>query len=165
MDLKELFVTAIQGELEGRELYLAVSEKTNDKKAKKVFKNLASEEDSHAKALQEMAGQMLKGQPVVIPKLSKLESFDDAQSPIFTKEFKDSIKDRHFEVSALRIGIKLESESMVFYRTFSEQVSDPKVKEFLLHLSSWEAEHYKQLKTQVGYLEEFYLTKNSDFRF
>ena len=91
--------------------------------------------------------------------------FRSAQSPIFTKEFKDSIKDRHFEVSALRIGIKLESESMVFYRTFSEQVSDPKVKEFLLHLSSWEAEHYKQLKTQVGYLEEFYLTKNSDFRF
>jgi rubrerythrin len=165
MDLKELFVTAIQGELEGRELYLAASEKTSDKKAKKVFKNLSDEEDSHSKALQKIAEQMLKGQPVTIPQLKKLESFDDAESPIFTQEFKNSVKEKHFEVSALRIGMKLESESTVFYRNFAKEVTDPKVKEFLEFLSSWESEHYNQLKKQVGFLEDFYLTQNSLFRF
>jgi len=165
MDLKEMFSTAIQGEIEGRELYLAASEKTSDKKAKKVFKNLSDEENSHVAALHGLAKQMLNGLPVTIPDLPKIEKFEDAISPIFTQEFKKAVKEKHFEVSALRIGMKLESESTQFYKKFSGQVEDPKVKAFILHLSAWKAEHYNQLKLQLGFLEDFYMTENSNFRF
>ena len=35
MDLKQAFETAIKGEIEGRELYKAVAEKTDDKRPKR----------------------------------------------------------------------------------------------------------------------------------
>lgn len=165
MELKELFVLAIQGEVEGRELYRAASERTTDKKAKHVFRNLSQEEDSHIKALQEIAEKTLKGEKVSVPAIAPIESFDDAQSPIFTREFKASIKDKHYEVSTLRIGMKLESEAAVFYRDFAGKVANPEVKEFLLYLATWETNHYENLKKQMGFVEEFYLTQNSMFRF
>lgn len=165
MELKELFVLAIQGEVEARELYLSASERTKDKKAKKVFLNLSQEEDSHIKALQEIAENTLKGEKVSVPAIAPIESFDDAQSPIFTPEFKASIKDKHYEVSTLRIGMKLESESAVFYRDFAGKINNPEVKEFLLYLAKWETNHYENLKKQMGFIEEFYMTQNSMFRF
>lgn len=163
--LKALFLMAIQGEVEGRELYKTASEKTTDKKAKKVFLNLSNEEDSHIKALQKIAEQMMKGESISIPKIEALENFDDAVSPIFSQEFKDAIKDKHYEVSTLRIGMKLESESAKFYREFAGKVESPQVKEFLLYLSAWENGHYEHLKKQMGFLEEHYMTQNSMFRF
>lgn len=163
--LKEMFIMAIQGEVEGRELYKAASEKTNDKKAKKVFLNLSNEEDTHIKALQKIAEQMLKGEAISVPKIETIEKFDDAVSPIFTPEFKAAIKDKHFEVSTLRIGMKLESESAKFYREFAAKVESPQVKDFLLYLSAWENGHYEHLKKQMGFLEEHYMTQNSMFRF
>jgi rubrerythrin len=165
MELKELFVLAIQGEVEGRELYRVASERTTDKKAKKVFLNLSHEEDSHIKALQEIAETTLKGEKVSVPAIAPIESFDDAQSPIFTREFKASIKDKHYEVSTLRIGMKLESEAAVFYRDFAGKVANPEVKDFLLYLAKWETNHYENLKKQMGFIEEFYMTENSLFRF
>ncbi|MEJ5185343.1 MAG: ferritin family protein, partial [Rectinemataceae bacterium] len=103
MELRDLFVMAIQGEIEGRELYRAASERTTDRKARQVFLNLSNEENSHVEALNAIAEKMLKGEKVDVPQLAPIEKFDDAQSPIFTPEFKQAIKDRHFEVSTLRI--------------------------------------------------------------
>ncbi len=165
MELKELFTMAIQGEIEGRELYLAASKTTKDKKAKKVFLNLSREEDSHIQALQDIAKKTIKGGPVKIPELAPLQSFDDAKSPIFTQEFKTAIKDKHYEISTLRIGMKLEAESAKFYRNFAKKVEQPEVKKFLQFLAKWEADHYDQLKRQVGFFEDAYTTQNSMFRF
>ncbi len=163
--LKEMFLVAIQGEVEGRELYKAASERTTDKKAKKVFLNLSNEEDSHIKALQKIAEQMMKGESITVPKIEAIEKFDDAVSPIFTPEFKEAIKDKHYEVSTLRIGMKLESESAKFYREFADKVESPQVKEFLHYLSAWENGHFEHLKKQLGFIEEHYMTQNSMFRF
>ena len=52
MDLKDVLKKAIQGEIEGRELYKAAAEKSEDEKAKEVFAFLAEEEDAHISALQ-----------------------------------------------------------------------------------------------------------------
>lgn len=165
MELRDLFVMAIQGEIEGRELYRAASERTTDRKARQVFLNLSNEENSHVEALNAIAEKMLKGEKVDVPQLAPIEKFDDAQSPIFTPEFKQAIKDRHFEVSTLRIGMKLESESARFYREFADKVENPEVKDFLLYLSRWETSHYEKFKQQMGILEEHYMTQNSLFRF
>mgnify|MGYP001086271945 CR=1 FL=1 len=165
MELKELFEMAIQSEIEGRELYLAASKTTKDKKAKKIFLSLSKEEDSHIQALQDIAKSTLKGGAVTIPKLAPVTTFDDAKSPIFTQEFKDAIKDKHYEVSTLRIGLKLEAEAAKFYRGFAKKVTQPEVKKFLLFLAKWESDHYDKLKQQLGFLENAYMTQNSMFRF
>jgi rubrerythrin len=165
MDIQEAFKIAIKGEIEGRELYLAASERTKDKKAKTVFKNLSEEEDSHFKTLQTLAKSYSLSEKLEIPKLPKLEKFEDAESPIFSKEFKDAIKDKHYEISTLSIGMKLEAESAKFYREFSEKTDNKELKDFLLYLSSWENEHYMKLKDQLSRLEDHYYTQNSMFRF
>lgn len=165
MDLKEAFKTAILGEIEGRELYKVASEKVSDPKAKKVFEKLSKEEHSHFETLQTLAEQYFNGQKIEVPELKKLETFEDAQSPIFSKDFKDFIKDKHFEVATLKIGMKLELESMKFYKEMADSTDNKELKEFLLSLSKWEESHYEALKKQVGILEEFYGTKNSLFRF
>ncbi len=165
MELLEVFKVAIRGELEGRELYLSASEKTKDKKAKKVFRNLSEEEDSHLKALQALAKSYSLSEPLRIPELKKLESFDDAESPIFSKEFKDTIKEKHFEISTLSIGMKLEAESAKFYRDFASKADNKELSDFLLYLADWETDHYVKLKDQLSRIEDYYFTENSLFRF
>ena len=165
MDLKEAFKTAIRGEIEGRELYKVAAEKTTDAKAKKVFAHLAEEEDSHFKTLQKLAESYFKDGELVIPELKKLETFEDAESPIFSANFKDFVKDKHFEVSTLAIGIKLELEARTFYKEMADSTDNVKLKEFFLYLSDWENDHYNALRKQIGIIDQYYNTKNSLFRF
>ena len=165
MDLKEAFKTAIRGEIEGRELYKVAAEKTTDSKAKKVFAHLAEEENSHFNTLQKLGEAYFKGGELKIPKLKKLETFEDAESPIFSANFKDFVKDKHFEVSTLAIGIKLELEAKMFYKEMADSTDNNKLKEFFLYLSDWENDHYNALKKQIRVIDQYYNTKNSLFRF
>lgn len=165
MDLKEAFKVAMQGEIEGRELYAAAAEKVSDAKAKKVFSNLSKEEGLHFEHLQKLAQSHFEGKPVVIPQLAKIETFADAESPIFTQEFKDFVKGRHFEIATLSIGVKLELESSKFYREMAEITEDTPLKDFFLYLADWEYGHYQALKQQIGFLQENYELQNSLFRF
>jgi len=165
MDVKEALKEAMRGELEGRELYAMTAEKVTDEKAKKIFEHLAQEEYSHYKALEEIASCYFEGKPVKVPKLSKLESFEEAKSPIFTEDFKNFLKDKHFEMSALSIGMKLELESSKTYKEMADAIDDKTLKELFSYLSEWEMGHYNALKTQVDYLKENYEAQNSLFRF
>jgi rubrerythrin len=165
MDLKDAFKQAILGEIEGRELYAMAAEKVTDAKAKEVFSNLSKEENLHLDYLQKMAEAYFSGQPVEVPKLGKLETFADAESPIFTREFKDFVKDRHFEIATLSIGMKLELEAAAAYREMAKTAEDGEMKRFFQELAKWEDGHYQALRRQISFLKEFYETKNSLFRF
>ncbi len=165
MDIKEAFKKAILGEIEGRELYRAAAEKADDKKAREVFSRLANEEDSHFKTLQKLAESYFKGEKLEIPKLKKLETFEDAESPIFSRDFKNFVKDKHFEVSTLAIGMKLELESSKFYKEMAEAVEKEELKEFFVYLSDWENDHYEALRKQIGFIEQYYTAQNSLYRF
>jgi rubrerythrin len=116
-------------------------------------------------ALQDLAKSYALSEPLKIPELKKLESFDDAESPIFSKEFKDSIKEKHFEISTLSIGMKLEAESAKFYRDFADQADNKELSDFLLYLADWETDHYVKLKDQLSRIEDYYFTENSLFQF
>ncbi len=163
MDLKEALQTAIKGEIEGRELYKTAAEKTEDKKAKEVFTLLADEEQSHLNSLVQMAKDYDEGKDISMPSLPSPASFEDAESPIFTKEFKGKVAD--FDMTALSIGIKLELESEKFYRETGEEASQTEVKNFFSRLADWEKGHYEYLQKQVSFFESYYSNKYSFFRF
>jgi len=165
MQLKKILKEAMQGELEGRELYNMAAEKVSDKKAKQVFEHLAQEEYSHYKTLQKIAEEYSAGKSITLGKLSKPETFEDAESPIFTREFKDFLKDKHFEMSALSIGMKLELESSRKYKEMAIMTDDKTLKDFFLYLSEWEDGHYQAFKKQIDFFQENYETQNSLYRF
>lgn len=163
MDLKEALQTAIKGEIEGRELYKTASEKTGDKKAKEVFQMLADEEQSHLNSLVQIAKEYDEGKDISTPQLPSAAVFEDAESPIFTREFKDKVAD--FDMTALSIGVKLELESEKFYKETAKDASDKTVKDLMNRLADWERGHYDYLQKQIGFFNSYYSNKYSFFRF
>jgi rubrerythrin len=161
MDLKLALETAMKGEIEGRELYKIAADRSDDAKAKDVFTYLAGEEDSHFEALKGMYHSYLKGEELVIPDLPRLVTFEDATNPIFSKDFKNRLQGRHFEMSALSIAVKLELDAFQYYQKISDESDDADVKKFFGRLSTWEKDHYNALQKEIAYLEEDYFTENS----
>jgi rubrerythrin len=161
MDLKNAFELAMKGEIEGRELYTVAAEKSEDEKAKEVFAYLAKEENSHLEALTNMYHSFLKGEELLLPKLPRLVTFDDAKSPIFSRDFKGRLGGRHFEMSALSIGLKLEQDAFRYYEKMSIEVEDDGLKSFFKTLSAWEKDHYDALNKELEYLEDDYFRENS----
>lgn len=163
MDLQKALQTAMKGEIEGRELYKAAAEKTEDKKAKEVFRMLADEEQTHFDELAQIAEDYEEGKDVSVPELPAPASFEDAESPIFTREFKEKVTD--FDMTALSIGMKLELESEKFYREMADEANQGELKELFTRLADWELGHFNHLQKQVSFFESYYTKKYSRFRF
>lgn len=160
MELKEILKTAMRSELEGRELYKAIAEKTDDEKAKQVFLAMSLEEQNHFTILQEILKHVTKKEEYDIKELEKKIDFENSESPIFSKEFKNRIKEKHYEMSALSIAIKLEYDSFKFYSQAENQVEEKGLKQFFHYLAEWEKTHYDALNKQMKYLEDDYFVQN-----
>ncbi len=163
MDLQTALQTAMKGEIEGRELYTAASEKTRDPKAQEVFKMLAEEEQHHLDNLIRIAEDYAAGKELAMPDLTTPASFEDAESPIFTREFKEKVAD--FDMTALSIGMKLELESEKAYRDMAGEAESNDLKQLFTRLADWEKGHFDYLQKQKGFLEKYYTQKYSFFRF
>jgi rubrerythrin len=161
MDLKKAFAIAMKGEIEGRELYKMVSERTDDPQAKEVFTYLAQEEQKHFEALEKMYHSTLKGEEIEIPSLPRLVRFEDVESPIFSKDFKMRIGESHFEMSALSIALRLERDASDFYKQMAEESSISGLKKFFSGLAAWEEDHYRAIYKEIQFLEEEYYQKNN----
>jgi rubrerythrin len=161
MELKEAFEKAMKSEIEGRELYKVASERSEDPKAKEVFSYLSQEEDSHFHALRELYGAYVKNDEIVLHELPRLVRFEDAQSPIFSRDFKNRLAGKHFEMSALSIAIRLELDSIRFYKKMAESTDDKNLIKFFLELSRWEQTHYDALNKEISFLQDEYFEKNN----
>jgi rubrerythrin len=161
MDLKKAFGFAMKSEVEGREMYKIAADRTDDEKAREVFTYLSEEENKHFEALEKMYHSALKGEEIEIPDIPRLVRFDDLESPIFSKDFKNRIGDRHFEMTALSIALRLEHDSSEFYRKMAEETDDAKLKSFFEKLAAWENEHYEALNHEIQFLEDEYYEKNN----
>ena len=161
MDLKDVLKKAMQGEVEGRELYRTAAEKSDDSKAKEVFNFLAEEEDSHLKALQTIYKSYTDNEELIIELPAKKINLDNAENPIFSENFKTRLKGKHFEISALSIGIKLEMDSYKFYSKMADETYDIKLKDFFRSLSDWEKAHYNTLNMELESLQDEYFEKNN----
>jgi rubrerythrin len=148
---------ALQTELDGAQFYRLAAEKTTDAKGKEVFAMLAEDEEKHFQELQRQFSSLLssnKWAPSIT--LSEARTMFTGESPIFSKEMKKRVKERHFEMSALSIGALLESNSVDFYRKMKEETDDPKAKELFGILQKWEQQHLEAITKQMDLLKEDY---------
>jgi len=160
MDMKKAVALAMKGEIEGRELYKMAASNTEDAKAKEVFSYLAEEEQKHFDWLKNLYDSVGKNEAYEVPSMVKLVRFDDVQNPIFSREFKNRIGIKHFEMSALSIALKLELDASHFYRKLAEECGDESLKGFFMKLSEWENGHYEALNQEISYLEDEYYQAN-----
>ena len=129
---------------------------SQDAKAKEVFTRLADEELDHMHFLTKQHESILQtGRPDESTKLGSPLNLS-AMSPIFSDAIKTRVKDAHFEMSALSIGMQLELDATKFYKSQAEAADDAAVKQFYTELAEWESGHYEALRRQQEELKEDY---------
>ena len=159
-DILKGLKTAIEAELTGHEFYKNAAKTTTDPMGKETFSRLAEEELGHFNYLRHQYESVLKNEAYDFSE--KLLNKDvDVDSPIFSNELKERIKDKHFEVSALTIGMKLELEAMKFYRSCADKADNQEAKGFFNELADWEQGHYQAFKQQLDMLKEDYFQANN----
>jgi len=153
--------TAMEAELTGHAFYRNASRSTRDPKGKKTFERMAEEEMEHFNFLRLQYQSMAKnGKYDFSEKLLKRQ-VKHAGSPIFSDDIMKGIKDAHFEVSALTIGMKLEMEAMRFYRECAEKAENEEVRNLYTQLADWEKDHYEAFRQQLQVLKEEYFQANN----
>jgi rubrerythrin len=154
--LTEALQKAAMAEREGHSFYLMAAGNSQDPKGRQVFETLAREEMDHLHFLKEHYNAV-----IATGKLSPTAQLGNRadlgiSSPIFTEAIKLRIRDAHFEMTALAVGIQLERDAMDFYQRQASLVTDPAAKKFFLELAAWESGHYHALLKQQEELKGDY---------
>jgi rubrerythrin len=154
--LAEGLKQAILGELDGHNFYLMAAEKTTDPKGQEVFGRLAAEEMDHYNFLRAHYQSIVEtGAPAPAAKLgAPLEL--SGKSPIFSPALRGRVREAHYEMTALSVGIQLEQNAMNFYRAQAEAAGDKAIKHFYRELADWETGHYRALLRQQEELKDDY---------
>lgn len=147
---------AMQGERTGHEFYKMAAANTQDPAGKKVFEQLAAEEQQHfdflRKHYQSLADKGVLAQGVSLGEAHALA----AEHPIFSAELKGRIQQAHFEMSALAIAAQLELNGINHYRELAAKASSPEARKFFQELVEWESGHYEAFIRQQQELQEAY---------
>jgi len=159
MDEKDMIIAgliqAIQAEFEGHIFYKMSAEKTDDEQGAEAFRQLAKDEMEHYTFLKAQYDSFLRqNRPDMDKKLGK--SSQPIDSPIFSANFKSRLKDAHYEMTALSIGVQLELSAINFYKSEAAKISEPTAKKFFKDLAEWESAHYRRLLKQQQELKEEY---------
>ncbi len=153
--------TAMEAEIFGHNFYKNASRNTPDSLGRETLARLAEEELGHFNYLRtQYKSVMEKGDYTFSPNLV-LAHRKAADNPIFSDEIKKRIKDSHFEVSVLGIGMKLELEAANFYRQCARQASGEEARRFYNELADWEEDHYRAFEQQLDQLKEDYFQANN----
>ena len=154
--LAEALRQAAMAEREGHSFYMMAAATTRDPKGKTVFEQLAREEMDHLNFLRTHYDAVLQtGRLSPAAKLQSPIQFEPT-SPIFSDSFKSRISEAHYEMTALSVGIQLESDAIDFYQRQAAAADSNDVQVLFEQLAKWEQGHYRALLTQQEELKSSY---------
>jgi rubrerythrin len=151
----EVLQLAVQMEVDGKEFYQKASQKSSNKLAKELFRQLAKEEDDHRKKFEEIYKAFKRGQnwpDVSSPseKGKKLKSlFTEA-----TKALGSKFRVAESELEAIKIAMDMEIKSYNLYHSRSEESTLPVEKRFYEALAGEERGHHLALLDSYEYLSD-----------
>ncbi len=146
---------AMQAEVDGHNFYRMAADSTRDEMGKETFKALAKDEVEHFTFLKaQYAAYEKDGKPDSSVKVGKPS--ESGESPMFSDSFKSRIKEAHYEMTALSVGVQLEISAVKFYQDQAKQAADDEMKKFFTELADWEATHHRRLLKQQQELKEDY---------
>jgi rubrerythrin len=153
--------TAMEAEIFGHNFYKNASRNTADSLGRETLARMAEEELEHFNHLRtQYKSIMEKGDYAFSPDLVLVHRKQPG-NPIFSDELKKRVKDSHFEVSVLSIGMKLELEAVNFYRQCARQASGEEARRFYNDLAEWEEDHYRAFEQQLDQMKEDYFQANN----
>jgi rubrerythrin len=140
--LEEMFLFAIQGEINDSKTYLDLSERVEHSFLKTKLKFLAEEEERHKATLEEMYRVYYPGKDIVIP--------PDLRGPGLNITFMNENQ----LVKILETAMEFEKAAEKYYLSIADELSDDlESSTTLTYFAAMEATHYDLLKTEKEHLE------------
>ena len=144
MDLseyKKIINFAIQAEIDARDFYRAASEKVQESHLKKMFSDLAKEEEKHEKILQGVFSHNKIG--AFFKETRDYHVSETIQKPVVSNTMKPA--------DAIALAMKNEEEAMALYMWLAEGCDDADQKRVFEDLAAMERDHkFKMEETFVG---------------
>ena len=153
-DKIKALTVALENELNERNFYLAQSEKTDNPVGKKMFLQIAVEEEEHYRRLQRIheelsrQGKWPDTVSTIVGASNILETFRKIAS--LAKKTPAASRD---DIEALNIAIQFETKAHSFYTTLCTAAETGAEKEFFQLLASVEWEHLLTLKESLLFFE------------
>jgi rubrerythrin len=154
-------MTAMEAELTGHNFYKNAANSVSDPQGKETLLEMADEEMNHFNYLRHQYTSVLEQGDYDFAKKLVRKSSAEGQNPIFSQAIKDRIKESHYEVSVLTIGMKLEMDAIEYYRSCAEKAKTQEAKDLYEELAKWEEGHYHAFKRELEALKEDYWQANS----
>ncbi|MFC1551367.1 rubrerythrin [Candidatus Latescibacterota bacterium] len=153
----EIFEMAEQIERNGAKFYrIAAEQQADDEEARKMLLNLAVMEDEHEKTFAEIRAAIITGPPIVEvydpEDLAALYLQAIANGRVFDikKDPSEILSERKSLEEILKIAISLEKDSIVFYMSFRDMVTEESGKEKIDYIINEEKQHIVGLSNQLA---------------
>lgn len=147
--------TALNNEMREREFYLKCAEKTQNELGKRMFEQLAKEEEQHYNSLKILyeQGESRKGLPKEINAVVGNTNVRNVLLDLLRK-IDLSQKTSEDDIGAIRKAIEFEKKGVVFYEQLSKEAETKEEKAFFGLLASMEQEHLLSLRESLEYFED-----------
>jgi|WetSurMetagenome_2_1015567.scaffolds.fasta_scaffold527563_2 rubrerythrin len=143
---------AIEMEEEGKKFYLESEALVKSSLAKRIFKELALQEDNHIVMIKKIYAEMSADESLKAWITSAHEPGN--LEKIFKESLIDKAKASKDDLNALRFGLEREEKSIAYYETLANGAESYFEKRFFLALSYEERGHYLRLMDAVEYLTD-----------
>lgn len=155
MDKIKAIEIAMENELRERDFYLKQSEKTDNPVGKKMFAQIAKEEDEHYEMFKRIHTQLVdKGTwPEAVSAVVADTDLRDVLKSIPDLADK-SAKSNADDVEAIKISIDFEKEAYKFYMELKEKAGNEDEKKFFAHLAQIEWDHAQSLEESLAFFED-----------
>ena len=159
---EDILKTAILLERRGKAFYTTAARQTESDAVRKIFTQMAEEEDTHIEFLSrqfaeyEKSGRFAKN--AMEPPANDTEAV-----MILSEQVKKEISAAGFESAAISAAIDFENRAISIYQGRADEATDPNEKELYQMLADWEQTHFRllhklneDLREQVWYDNNFW---------
>jgi rubrerythrin len=143
---------AIEMEEEGKQFYLQSAGKVKSILAKKIFEELAVQEDYHIVMAKKIYSELKAEQP--FKRWMTSTHGAEKLEKIFRESLIDKAKASEDDLTALRFGLDREEKSITYYEKLAGEADNPFEKRFYLTLSYEERGHYLRIIDAIEYLTD-----------
>ncbi len=146
---------ALNNEKREKEFYLKQAERTKNPHGKKMFETIASDEDEHYNRILQLHDK-LKNEgkwPESLPLEVKDTNIKNVLKNLVESVDTTSQIDND-DLEAVKTAIDFESRGEEFYKKLSENVDNPREKEFFELLTKMEREHRVSLENTLEYFKD-----------
>ncbi len=147
MDAEDVFLKAMQLELDGREFYRQAAQRSTDPQAAQLYRQLAEDEAHHYLCLRRQYEALRAGQGwAAIAELPPVRALD-AAAPIFPagKAALEVLPDNATEEEVLLFALTAEDRSYLLYVRQTRQARFGPERQFFMQLAAVELGHYHML--------------------